>query len=365
MLIRREQLDLLTDARHRLNSLAELSCCEEKTKRFLMEFIERHTSMELHDMGAWFYAVHRECDARHTVAARADFDAVPTEGGAEHLCGHDGHSAALLALALMLEGASVGKDVVLLFQHAEEIGAGARECCRLFEIERIEEIIGCHNIPQEELGTVMIRRGTFACASCGLTLKLSGKPAHAAYPEDGLNPSYALVDVVSKLKGCAGANGGELLECGMITIAGIHSGDKAFGMSASAAELWLTLRAATDNALKKLVSGVTEITEAIAKKHKLDFSVEVCDMFPATVNCDRCVERLISACANNGIKIEYPETPFRWSEDFGEYLSNINGVFFGIGAGKDAPPLHTAGYEYPDALIMPTAEALFAYITTD
>ncbi|MFQ9142800.1 MAG: M20/M25/M40 family metallo-hydrolase [Oscillospiraceae bacterium] len=120
---------------------------------------------------------------------RADYDALATpEGGAAHLCGHDGHAAALCGVALMLEGQSIGHSVFLLFQGTEETGAGAALCCELFDREKVDEIYGAHNLPGFPFGAVLTRAGTFACASRGVTIHFVGKPAHAAYPETGISP---------------------------------------------------------------------------------------------------------------------------------------------------------------------------------
>lgn len=76
----------------------------------------------------------------------------------------------------MLEGKSVGRNVFLLFQPAEETGAGAAPCCELFEKESVAEIYGAHNLPGFPEGEVYTKPGTFACASRGVTLRFRGLP---------------------------------------------------------------------------------------------------------------------------------------------------------------------------------------------
>lgn len=78
-------------------------------------------------------------------------------GGAAHLCGHDGHAASLCAVALALEGRTLHRNVFLLFQPAEETGAGAYPCCELFKKEQIGEIYGAHNLPGFPAGAVYTR----------------------------------------------------------------------------------------------------------------------------------------------------------------------------------------------------------------
>ena len=91
-----------------------------------------------------------------------------------------GLGSALCGVALMLEGQSIGRSVFLLFQGAEETGAGAALCCELFDREKVDEIYGAHNLPGFPFGAVLTRAGTFACASRGVTIPFVGKPAPAA-----------------------------------------------------------------------------------------------------------------------------------------------------------------------------------------
>lgn len=234
----REQI---TNLRHTLHACPEISGQEKQTKETLQNFLTAHTSLELHDCGKGFYAAHRE-DTGNGIAFRADYDALALpEGGAAHLCGHDGHASALCGLALMLEGKTAGRDVFLLFQPAEETGAGAYPCTELFEKEQITEIYGAHNLPGFTFGQVYTKTGTFACGSEGMTLKFYGKAAHAAYPENGLSPAHAVGELLRQVP--------EILTpehyTGMVlcTVIGVQMGEKAFGAAAADAEVWLTLRA--------------------------------------------------------------------------------------------------------------------------
>ena len=97
----------IKELRHRLHTCPEISGQERKTKAALKQFLEESTNLELHDCGGGFYAVYRSStadSAKKGVAFRADYDALALpEGGAAHLCGHDGHASALCGAALLLE----------------------------------------------------------------------------------------------------------------------------------------------------------------------------------------------------------------------------------------------------------------------
>lgn len=344
-------------ARITLHSIPELALHEKKTKAFIKEFLRENTTLEVHDEGAWIYAVHRE-GAERTVAVRADFDAVPTAEGAGHLCGHNGHTAALLDLALRLEGKSIGKNAVLLFQPAEETGEGAPICCALFEKERIDAVLGAHNIPGAPMGRVLLKNGTFACASCGVEIELKGRPTHAAYPENGVNPTAQIARLALELPAEAERLSQKYGCMTLATIVGMRTGEKAFGVAASEGRLWATLRSEDEKAFTELVNfarsyaGTNDSDErTTVSDERLKAEFNVFDPFPATVNDPGLLARAEKTLQSAGIPYEYVSEPFRWSEDFGHYGAHAPACFIGIGSGECTAPLHTAGYEYPAGLV--------------
>lgn len=350
-------IELIKKLRCRLHDIPEVSGKEVKTKATLIEFLKEHTSLEIHDCGDGFYAAHREnVKSKPSVALRADYDALAVpEGGAKHLCGHDGHASVLCGTALAVEGMTLGRDVFFLFQPAEETGAGAEECLELFDKEAVHEIYGAHNLPGFPLGQVTTRRGTFACASRGVILRFGGKPTHAAYPENGISPAAAVGQLLCELPSITKPN----VFSGMTlcTVIGVQMGEKAFGAAASSAEIWLTLRAEHDRDLTALYEEILADSKALAEEYCLEFSYEVQDVFPSTENDAECADRVLSLCGGAVL-----DEPMRWSEDFGHYLGVCKGAFFGIGAGVDHPPLHTKNYEYPTELIEPSINAFLKLI---
>lgn len=352
-------LEQITALRHTLHACPELPGHEIGTKRILKDFLQKHTSLRLCDCGEGFYAAHMETD-RGTpgIALRADYDALPLpDGGAAHLCGHDGHAAALCGVALALETMHVGRNVFLLFQPAEETGEGARGCLELFDLETVGEIYGAHNLPGFPFGEVTTREGTFACASQGVTMRLNGRSTHAAYPELGVSPAYAVGRLLYELPSIVP----EQTEDGvtLCTVIGARLGEKAFGMAASSAEIWLTLRSDLDEKLDGAYRAVVGRMEALAGETGLGFEREVQDVFPATVNDPACARRVLAACGGKPLA-----RPMRWSEDFGHYLRRCPGAFFGIGAGETCKPLHNTEYEYPDELLEKTVQAFTSILAS-
>lgn len=350
-------LEKILALRAQLHALAERSGEEKRTKACLWEFLSENTGLRIEDGGQWFCAVHEEPDAAETVAFRADMDALPFGDGARHLCGHDGHCAALAGLGLLLEGRKLGRNIVLIFQHAEETGEGGAVCSAALEKYRVSRVYAFHSIPGWEAGVILLRRNTFACASRGMTISLKGAPSHAAYPESGRNPGFAAARLISALPELTDAAryGG----LAMATLIGAEIGAKAFGTAAARAEVWLTLRAWCEDDMEKLISAVQEKARAEAASDGVSVSFSFCDVFPATVNDGGTLRSLAEICRGVGLNsIEVPE-PFRWSEDFGHYGQKAKAVMVGIGAGEDSPQLHTEGFSFNDKII-PTALTLFS-----
>ncbi len=351
------ELGQLYALRRALHDCPECSGQEERTRAVLMEFLSQRTTLELRPCGAGFYAAHREAGGgKPPVALRADYDALALPGGgAAHLCGHDGHAAALCGAALSVEGERLDRDVFFLFQPAEETGAGAVGCLELFELERVEQIYGAHNLPGVPLGQVVTRPGTFACASQGMTLSFQGRPTHAAYPEHGLSPAHGVGRLLCALPELsAPARYGGMTLC---TVIGVEMGGRSFGAAAAQGEVRLTLRAERDRDLEELSARLLRLARSLAGEYGLGFDYQVQDVFPATVNDPGCARRVLELCGGTLL-----EEPMRWSEDFGHYLSRCPGAFFGIGAGEGCPPLHTGEYQYPDALLAPAVAAFRALL---
>ncbi|MBC5659363.1 amidohydrolase [Anaerosacchariphilus sp. NSJ-68] len=350
----------IKELRHQLHICPEISGQERKSRSAIKRFLEENTHFELHDCGAGFYAACRSSapeQEKKGIAFRADYDALALpEGGAAHLCGHDGHAAALCGVALLLEqakgeGRDPGRDVLFLFQPAEETGAGAAPCCELFDKEDIEEIYGAHNLPGFAFGEIYTKEGTFACGSEGLTLRFTGKPTHAAYPELGVSPAPAVGQLLTEIPAFLDKKEHGYGGMALCTVIGVQMGEKAFGAAAMKAEVWLTLRAERGADLEKLRQIILTRAEELAAQDSLTLEAEEQDVFPATENDKTSAEKVLKACGGRIL-----QEPMRWSEDFGHYLKHCRGAFFGIGAGADHPGLHTETYEYPDGLLLRTAE---------
>ena len=351
---------MIRDFRAVLHACPEPAFQEKQTKEKILCFLQEKTQLEIVDRGAWLCAKwpgRADGPDRRKLAFRADFDAVAgADGQAAHLCGHDGHAAILCGLAKYISDAKPQDTIWLIFQPAEEIGEGAKLCRQLLAEEGIREIYGFHNIPGFPRGSVLWRAGTFACASTGLEIKWTGEPSHAAYPENGKNPAAACAETILWIQTRLQQPHEGMLLC---TVIGAEIGSAAYGVAAGEAVLRLTVRGEKEEEFESLLQDIRAKAEALAGRDGLQLEICEIERFPATVNRQAGALRVRAAAEQAGRPALELDQPMRWSEDFGYYLEEAEGAFFGIGDGQEHPQLHTQQYSFPDEII-PDALAVFA-----
>lgn len=368
--MKKENYLLIEELRHELHRHPEISYQETWTKQHLMQFLEQHTNLELHDEGKYFYVVWHAIEKnieKKAVAFRADFDALPIEDeieapyrscipGVGHKCGHDGHAAALCGLGLELEALQPDRDIYLIFQHAEETGQGAVEAKDvLVRNPQIGEIYGFHNQVKEELGKVLVAKDVSNCASKGMSIFMKGTPTHASLPERGKNPVFALTRIVDAIPEFTNPSRYQGLV--LCTIVQLDVGEYAFGTAASEGVLRMTIRAENERERDVLQQQIEDLCKKEAEKEGLALHFEYEDVFPETRNSMTCVQKVYQAAELLG----YPamEKPIsRGSEDFGYYTKVVPGALFYIGGGIDTPSFHTSNYDFTDE-IMENAVEMF------
>jgi len=370
---RSPELTELVALRRELHTRPELAGQEIETSRIIREFIEANEPHELvRELGGLgLAAVFEGGDEGPTVMFRAEIDAVPVQEesdfdhrssrpGISHTCGHDGHTAIVAGLAAHLHRHSPRRGrVVLLFQPAEETGAGA---LGVLEDERFESIapdwiFALHNLPHENFGEVQIKSGPFAAGSVGSVHQFRGQTSHAAYPEQGRSPATAVAQLIQDLAvlpdSVKASNG-----IAKLTIIHARIGEAAFGTTPGEAEVMATLRSDGEEVLDRLREGVVDQAQGIAQAHGLELSHSWTDHFPVTINHPEAVAMVEAVAGNHGVDVTLRDEAYPWSEDFGWFTRRFKGALFGLGAGQEHPALHSRGYDFPDELI-PVGIVLF------
>lgn len=370
-------LQCLIRYRHELHQHPEVSGQEEETSARIVAWLSQYEPDQvITGLGGFgLAAIYKGVETGPSILFRAELDALPVaeaglfshrslKPGVAHVCGHDGHMAILLGLAQQFHRRKPRRGkVILLFQPAEETGAGALKVLSdpVFMAFRPDYVFAIHNLPGFLKHEVVIRKGCFAAASAGLIIHLTGQPSHASEPEKGRNPAIAVASLITHLDSLV-KNTSHLTDFALITIIHVQLGSPAFGTSPGEATVMATLRAFAENDIGILLHQAEKAAHDIANRHRLKVRIIVTEPFPFTMNDADAAECVRQAAGNLNLKINEPDTPFRWSEDFGHFTSRFRGAMIGLGAGIHQPPLHHSAYDFPDDII-PTGVALLIKIS--
>ena len=364
------QVAYLQSLRRELHQMPEVSGEEVQTAARITQELERAgadriwTGLGGHGVAAEF----RGAKDGPTVMIRCELDALPIQeisqmpyrsriDGKGHLCGHDGHMVMVLGVALALKKRPAFGRVILLFQPAEETGAGAASVIKdpRWPELRPDFAFAYHNVPGRPLGEIGLRQGGSNCASRGMKICFDGKTSHAAAPEDGVSPALVISDLMQSLP--ALGSGGEMgADFALATLTHARLGEASFGIAPGAGELRLTLRSQSDARMERLVqeaeAQLARALEGAAEQvGDLSGSVTWHDVFLATVNDDSAIAAASQAASTLGLRTCPMSHPMRWSEDFGRFgLDGAKAAMLFIGSGEAQPQLHNPNFDYPDAL---------------
>lgn len=345
----------LVRLRHQLHTRPELAGHEAGTAAFVARALAAYGPAEIltglggHGLAAVFPAAGGVPGP--TVMLRCELDALALEEspdcpwpsktpGTAHRCGHDGHMAILLGVARRLAASPPPRgQVILLFQPAEETGTGAAALLADSRFRTLDPdwIFALHNLPGHPLWSVLCREGAFAAGQCGMRVRLRGQA--------GLE--QALAGLVAGLIGLNSDRGEDLA---LVTIPHTRLESPAAGC----AEILATIRAEKDTVLRRLKKEAARRVQAAGLAGDLEVELGFQEELPVTLNDARAVTMVTAAARELDLEIQSPEeSPFRWSEDFGLLSGWRPGAMFGLGAGEDHPPLHAAGYDFADGLLIP------------
>jgi len=312
--------------------------------------------------------------AGRAVGLRADMDALPVtehntfahasvHRGQMHACGHDGHTAMLLAAAKYLSGhRDFDGTVYLVFQPAEEGGGGAREMIKdgLFDLFPMEAVFGVHNWPGLQVGQFAIKSGPAFASSNDFTITIHGKGAHAAMPHNGIDPVPVACQIVQAFQTIISRNKSPI-DAGVISVTMIQAGE-AINVVPDSCELQGTVRTFTVEVLDLIEQRMRRITEATCQAFEATCEFTFRRNYPPTINHPRETDfarNLLSGLvgAHNVKEFE----PTMGAEDFSFLLLEKPGCYFLIGngdgshriGGHGAGPcmLHNPSYDFNDKLI--------------
>jgi len=352
--------------------------------------LHRHPELGLHELRtaqhiaeslqAWGYEVHRGLATTGVVATlrrgqgtrrlglRADMDALPLQettgkpwasahDGVMHACGHDGHTAMLLAAARHLADAGRFSGTLhLIFQPAEEHPGGAKLMIEqgLFERFPCDAIYAMHNMPGVEQGRLVFRDGPAMASSDDVTITITGTGGHGAMPHRTADPVVAAAAVVMALQTVVSRNV-DPQHTAIVTVGALQAG-RANNVIPQTATLELSVRALDKDVRDLLQSRITALVQAQAASFGVQATVDYRRDYPVLVNTPAetafAREVAIELLGADGVTLQGPA--LTGSEDFAVMLEHCPGSYLLIGngagdnGGEGSCMVHNPGYDFND-----------------
>ena len=314
-------------------------------------------------------------DSTRAVGLRADMDALPMQEvntfahasktpGKMHGCGHDGHTAMLLAASRYLaETRDFDGRVIVIFQPAEEGGAGALAMVEdgLFDQFPVEAVFGMHNWPGLPLGTFGLNPGALMASSSDFQITIRGKGAHGGMPHLGIDPVMTAVQMAQAFQTIISRNRNPL-DPGVLSVTQIHTGS-ADNVVPESAELRGTVRTLSNETLDLIEARMRELAEHTAAGMQCTVDFNLHRNYPATINHPAeaafCADVLRDIVGEERVKAQID--PSMGAEDFAFMLQARPGCYVWVGAGDGSHRdeghgmgpcmLHNGSYDFNDALL--------------
>ena len=312
--------------------------------------------------------------SKRAIGLRADMDALPMQEfntfshaslhpGKMHACGHDGHTAMLLAAAQHLaQHRDFDGTVYLIFQPAEEGGGGAREMIKdgLFEQFPMDAVFGMHNWPGSKVGQFAASPGPVMASSNEFKITIHGKGGHAAMPHNALDPVPVACQLVQAFQTIISRNK-KPIDAGVISVTMIHAGE-ATNVIPDRCELRGTVRTFSIAVLDLIEQRMRQLSEQLCAAFEMRCEFEFVRNYPPTINSAHEAEFARAVMASIvGIENVQTQEPTMGAEDFSfmllqkpgcySFIANGDGTHRELGHGGGPCMLHNPSYDFNDDLI--------------
>jgi hippurate hydrolase len=303
-----------------------------------------------------------------SIGLRADIDALPIQEANTfehrsvndsqfHGCGHDGHTAMLLAAAEQLASSDeIDGTVHFIFQPNEENGLGALAMMKdgLFERFQMDAVYGMHNMPGIPAGTFAVRKGSMMTFEDNFVISIRGSGGHASMPNRTRDPVIVGAEIINSLQTIV-ARSLDPMASGVVSVTEIHT-DGARNVIPSNVIIKGDTRGLSDDTQQLIEERMRELVVNIGKAHgvevTLDYSHEFIVLNNTGHETDLAVQAAIDTVGPDNVISDCE--PAACSEDFAQMLQAKPGCYLLIGngtEGQNGRPLHNPGYDFNDEVL--------------
>jgi len=342
--------DELIKLRRDIHEHPELGFEEERTSKIIKDFLRTE--------GIEFYSVAKtgvcgiikgKSDSNKTIGVRADIDALPIidkkkcsykskTTGRMHACGHDAHTAILLGTAKILNKNKhlFSGNVKLLFEPAEETTGGAPIMIRegVLENPRVDALIGLHVTEDVDCGKIRIKKDMVNAASNAFVIKIHGKGAHGAHPDNSIDPIVIASHLIISLQTIVSREVSPV-NPSVITIGSIHGGT-AENIIPEEVIIKGTIRTATKEDRIFVTERVKQVTNGICNTLRATADIVIEEGYPCLYNDSDMTDSVIeSAKGVIGIdNIMEQLNPSMGVESFAYFANERPSAFYFLGTGN-------------------------------
>ena len=363
-----EVLEFAIKFRHNLHQHPELTWNEVKTAKSIREILKNHDidyKIYANTGTVGFLAQNKK--QKH-IALRGDIDALPLSEKTNlpyqskvnqcmHACGHDGHTATLIAVAIWLKQNEEKLDnpISLIFQPAEEGGHGAKKMIDEGCLNNVDEIYGWHNWPAIKYGQAVCPDGTVMSGNGTFYIELIGQGGHSSQPELCKDPilgacaiTLALQQIISRKISPQ--------DSAVVSVTSINAISDITTIP-DTVKIEGSIRVPTYELKQKIFSQINQIAKNTATAYGVNANIKLIDKYQATINHKEQAQNMRNIF-NEVIGENWQSdivTPVMASEDFSYYLDELPGAFALIGSDdgeeKHQKPCHNVHYDFNDKLI--------------